>query len=1199
MEEDELAPDGAQPSDGGDVGSPMVFTKRSLAEQQEARVNSETGFLGAIGLGWEQTALFSAGRLMQQEGALLDEEWGVYGERPEDMYDDEWEATKQLRRLSTQGPSVGEWASLLGFRAGEADYDKLERYDELVAGIPAHLHDEVLQYDNLGAAMRARGRILHDLETQTRLSQLQGSTAITAMAGSLIDVDLPLMFLTGGGFGAAKLSRGIIMAAERMRVPSQVVRAAQALGATGYRGGRVFSPSQAQRLSSLGVGMNAGLQAGAVVGAADAYWRETTDWTHVPAMALSAMILGGGLNAALKGDAMLAARAAEREFFDRVARNDPNLKEAPVPPDPGNAAPIRPRPVMEAVEEGLSPQDAPDPTRMQPGERQTQDVVESTAGARAIGPQSTVVRTQRPATSWGDTTERLVTEAENWRYTSEWGDVKARDSAEWFAQVATSSWAGRLSGVDAFNQMYKSNAAMLNWFAGNVLESPHGYGRGNYTAATGMEFYHRQIMTPVGNAYTDMLYGWAKRNQQTWQGSGHGVSDAGMRTFNREVMLEINDRAMGRTSRRDPEIMAAADAFDQSAQRAWQIARGEAGQHAVDGFQNVPQRTGYQPYYWNPSKLADLLSRNVVTESNLVDALSRAYQRAGLDPAVTADIAQALVRRMKAGALDQTTTVQHLLTADGREFIAAAMRDAGVPQHRIDGALRSLGGDLHDRGRSNFAKHKNEVDLGQTVKTEDGSTVQLIDLLDHDLYANWMRYARSVSGASALARVGITNRAMREEIVNAVLAEQRALGEEAINPNFLRSFFSHFDGGPVKGAWGDKMVDGIGESASLAKVYTNLALLNKMGIAQTAELGAALAQTGLETWWARSGMAAFNSAVRDSNKNVLDDLAFMLGDIGKDQVHFAHYLQLDELSSKDRHMLTQALGGFGRKAQYVQGYTSLFNQVRSYEQRIAALGFADKVFRDLAEVIGRTGDVLDLDPKLMRRFATDFGLDTDMVSELGRLVDNGTIEFKTIGGRRYVDRLNMDRWDVQTRTNFASGITRHMNQVVQKSMAGESDPWMHTTWGSLFTHLKTFPMLAIQKQFARNMRHADPQRTGAVMYGMATAMLMIHIKDVLEGRERSTKERAAAAFGYSNLTGWIPLYTDPALSMLGLEDWRINPYGRSTSMMPAVGSQFMRAERLPGALIDKITGNADYFDDDAMKALPFYNLLDLAGGLTS
>jgi hypothetical protein len=104
----------------------------------------------------------------------------------------------------------------------------------------------------------------------------------------------------------------------------------------------------------------------------------------------------------------------------------------------------------------------------------------------------------------------------------------------------------------------------------------------------------------------------------------------------------------------------------------------------------------------------------------------------------------------------------------------------------------------------------------------------------------------------------------------------------------------------------------------------------------------------------------------------------------------------------------------------------------------------------------------------------------------------------------------------------------------------------------------------------------------------------VAVRDAIDGRERSTSDLAKAAFGYSNMTGWVPMVYDPMMTMVGLEDLRINQYGpHSETTLPAL-DWANRALRLPGAAADKLTGQDDWHDRQSLRALPYANTVFLS-----
>ena len=1038
----------------------------------------------------------------------------------------------------------------LGKRAGKKEDYIEEHYDKLTKGIPSQYHDEIFQGENLASAMRARNRILSQLDRGRRLGRQYGfSDNLGVFMGAMVDVDLPLIMLTGGGFKAAQVAGKAMMGAK-----------AAGLG-----------PGTATRLASAATGASGGLQAGVIAGAAEAHLRETSSWTVIAETALAGMVLGTTFNTVLGGDRLLAVRKAREQLHKIVKDNDPRMNSDPYV-DADNADPIqgdaqRPREAPSAT-----PEDSGTPGDLGAARNRDRPILEDPAGEM---PDSTI---------------DYINRARNWREDSGWQAKKVLDDQEFWSKVAMSD-VFSVSTRD-FRTLYSSKSAVLNWMAGNVFESPHGLGRGRYTAAAGMEFYHRRI---VNNIYRDVpLYArqWAKKNKRTWQGSGYGISGDGKADFNREVMLEMNDRAMERVSDRDPFVKKAADAYEKAGQESLRVARGGRNQRALDGFDEIPDRRGYTPYVWSGRNVLDLEKSGKVSRKAIIDAMARAYNTAGIPDYKDASlVARAVLDRAISRDSEINTNLVNLLSGDGLDFLRKSLERSGVPDDEIKRVMDRLTYNLENRSKESFAKFRNEIDLTQRIETKDGSDVRIVDLLDKELDVVWQNYSRRIAGASALARVGITNRAQREAIIRAAQAEQRALGEDVIEGDILRALFSHFNGGPVHGYANGKLNEGIGLDIAVLKRATNLALLGKLGFAQMAETGASIATAGLEAWWRRGPAALFDRELKKGNQDLLDDMAYILGDLGYDHKAFMQHMDLDDVSVFDKKAWLQTIGKLTSKGQYIQNYTSLFNTVRGFQQRTVSMAITDKIFRTLKESLD-SGKAVPEDIK--KRFNDDLGLNADDLLNLQRLIQDGTIEFSERNGKTFVNRINIDSWDTDFAEVFASAITRNMNQTVQKSMAGEQDAWLNTPMASMLLHLKTFPLQAIQKQFIRNVRHSDQQALATVYMGLATSYVALSIRDAIDGKDRTDSERAKIAFGYANVTGWVPMFYDPAMTMLGYEDYRINAWGPHSDLTPASIETLNRGLRVPGSVVDTLTGDNNWHDRQSLRALPFSNTLGLA-----
>ena len=150
---------------------------------------------------------------------------------------------------------------------------------------------------------------------------------------------------------------------------------------------------------------------------------------------------------------------------------------------------------------------------------------------------------------------------------------------------------------------------------------------------------------------------------------------------------------------------------------------------------------------------------------------------------------------------------------------------------------------------------------------------------------------------------------------------------------------------------------------------------------------------------------------------------------------------------------------------------------------------------------------------------------------------------------------------------------------------------MHTSLGSLLTHLKTFPMQATQKQMVRHFRHNDPEAYSALVWGFGTALAASMIRAGVDGKDMTAEEHAKRAFGYANMTGFLPMAYDPLMTMIGADDMRFNQYGKHSEVAVPALAWANDAMRLPGAIGKSAAGVADYDDMRAKRTLPFANTI--------
>jgi hypothetical protein len=1071
--------------------------------------------------------------------------------------DDEAEAARQsavdenLSQTATVMTQVANFAmGAIGMSAGTIEerraYNPEEHIDNLIEGIPPRYHNDIMDERTLGAAERSRARILEDLQRQETYAQ-QYDGAVTNILGTILDIDAPLMLVSGGGLGVARAAR--------------VARAA----------------SGSQRAGNVVGGFVSGIEAGALVGAGDLLVRETAGIEDLIANTIGGAVLGSAFGAFGGPASTSSLRDLQVDQARQIRENDPALTA-------GRTDPVRQgTPDMPfAGDEAVLPETPNDGINAQRSPYQPR--------VTAVDPLDIVTTEQL----------RVSQHADEFLQADGFYERRDVDNVGFWATIANSKWTSAV-GSGFQSRLYTSESPVLNWIGLTVFESSNGFNQGRSTAATLEHTYGNLIQTellPIARLQQE----WSQRNNTTALNSGYGTSDAGKAAFVREIMLERNAReirARNGTSgpqehsaySSDPSILAAADALDRAALRSDAILRGGDGEHSVAGYDNIAANPHYTPQVWSPTRVLDIIRSGRATREAIVEGLANSYKTTGVAQGADAlEIASAVIRRAELRAEGVSVHPGDFLGADGRAFVRESLSQDGVSPQRVDGIMKRLGESADQAGQLGFTKSRNSIDMTTPIRTQSGEPLMILDLLSNDLMGDWTRYSRGVSGSAGLARVGITSRTGIKDVIAAAQSEQRALGETVMATSELEAMFTHFEAGAIKG-WSSLDPNAApatqGTLPVIAKRMVNLAWLGKMGLTQLGETSATIIQTGLGNWMRHAVFSNLNKELKSADKALLNELSFLVGAIGQDHKMFDNWVSVDDISAQDMLTFAGKLENGLAKASYVQGYVSFFNAVRSWQQKTAALGFSNRIFQ---EIRASLDSGVPLSSNRLARFRSDWGIDPVMIRQLEDLIIDGTVAFSPDG---FVNRLNYESWDAALAQDFGSSLIRNQNQVIQKSMAGESDPWMSTSWGSILTHLKTFPMQATQKQMVRNFRHNDPQAYAALGMGLATASVVSYLRAAADGDldTMTLADHANRAFNYSNVTGFIPMVFDPLATAMGLDDIRINRYGAHAEVAPPVLSFVNAAMRLPGASVQAMLGTADSSDRAALRAIPFNSVI--------
>ena len=463
--------------------------------------------------------------------------------------------------------------------------------------------------------------------------------------------------------------------------------------------------------------------------------------------------------------------------------------------------------------------------------------------------------------------------------------IQERRNTAWGRFV--SSPFGRNIQHNLYQELLDSNSPTANLITSTVLEDPSGLGTLGNTASTLEEAYKLRILSPIARIsdFKGILGNYARINNQQHNilGFKTGVSKQGVKSFSRDLMLELNQRIHSRETKnyiseleKNPDnvdlqkaalVQRAADLWQEGMDQALMIAQGKYSladkpNNPITGMMNVPRQLGYFPKRMSGIRIQALIQKGITTKSEIVLSLTKALYNSDIfrhrfrkifedknkDKKDFLKFSNILANNMISRALNSTDSkpnLDDLSYNDSIELIQTLRKADIIEPDQVQELSESLKLSFTEQGMLGQAKTWLGADYSTPIRSQEGQDLRLVDILEQDMFKVADLYARQIAGNSALARVGIPNAHIQEQWVRAIQREQRILGEIPINSDKIRAMFSHFKGTPVHGMLGNRVNEGIGETTALVKKLTNLAFLNKVGFAQAAETPAVIAKIGL------------------------------------------------------------------------------------------------------------------------------------------------------------------------------------------------------------------------------------------------------------------------------------------------------------------------------------------------------------------
>lgn len=1003
----------------------------------------------------------------------------------------------------------------------DPNFDYEANKDTILAGVPGEYQYKFNGVQSLAEGMELRSDLLNQMRDLAVLNHA-GAKGFGAMAlAGIVDIDLPLMLLPGGTYLGAK---GAMLA--------------EKAGVVG-RAGNAFRTGLA------------GAEAGLVTETVNSMVSPTGEWTDIPAAALGGLVFGTGLGALSKGEV-----AANKGM--RLLRED--FESSVVGGEAGR---------IDWQSQNV-----------------THDTVfgeHSVGAAQTPGSKAAIVAPDHPdydpelsqprVIEMHDSAKQFLEDNEvDFLRENAFPDTHLGRAAKKFYEMLNKTLLASDSDV-----LLNSTSPIARALGFKLLESPAGIVRNNKSGAILNNMYFAHIAAPVNTNYGKFFDAWAGSKGSTEPRVMRPFNQGLRNQFDQEVMEELQYRYHDGVSNPNAHasVIEYANLIDQASERALKILQGQNGEVGVRGSEELTPEKGWFRQLWRGDKIQAIINtapkgQRSKMRKAIENALAASYRKVhpGLSKELAEQYSKAVLRRAAAKERGIDTNLVRLLDQEGSDFVHQMLTDNGFTKAQADEFINGLKGVNFNKGKEGILKERKDIDLREPIP---GTSLRLMDLVDTDIPSVWTRYARKAAGASAMARHGI-QKADKQDIINAIMADQTASGGGKVTKEMLDAVFSYFDGGAYAG--------GINPWERRALQTTNLALLNGLGLTQLAETGVQVAAVGWEAF-IKSAPKEVQDMLSGKSSEALHELKAWMAHIDGEQNVFMDHLMLDEMRNDPG--VAVELGAFMDKllvrGRHVQGYVSGFYHVKQLQQRVA-----------VRSMLYRLAQHFQGSKEIGNARLADLGLSPEVERRIGKYFEQGIVEMAPDGD---VLKLNFDKWNQADIMDFAAALNRHADQVVQRAQRGETSSWMHKDVGALLMHLKSFTVLAMQKQLLRNARIMDAEATMGFLYSMASAGAVYSAQQVISGREQNlTPEKIMkGSITLSNMTGWLPQWTDPVASMLGMDNLRFSHYGAQgvggdVIGAPPVLSTMNRIAHIPEATVGLVTGKYKNEDISALQATP-------------
>lgn len=723
--------------------------------------------------------------------------------------------------------------------------------------------------------------------------------------------------------------------------------------------------------------------------------------------------------------------------------------------------------------------------------------------------------------------------------------------------------------------MLKSKNPLVRMIATELLEDPTGASGRRSTAAMAKYLNEAKYLGNTTNDFRTAYGRWRTLNGGSLVGDTFNGDH--WRRFNLAVAESIEARRGGVASPAFNEhVEAAANALESAYER---IRTAQVDAKTI-GWGALPENSkGYMPHRMSPEKIRNMTNEQMrVLHSALVDQF---VGTSGFDITFAAQLASKYIERIRTrglGGFESPINVYHTGAAD---VVEDALKQMGMTSAEIHARMQqyAAGGASHTKSR---------LDLNLLAEHDDGTGTpfRLIDMFETDQEKLLRSQAGRVSGEVALARHGIMGRPGLGLIRQAM--EFGEDGKKVSNAEMeaYDQISSEFLSAPV----------GKGTSIGMQRVMmaNSLARLGGMGFTQAAEYINAAAHIGVGRTLAAIGSFGRlrGEAIKLAKGEHVDNPLLHSVEVAGGREFGAEAYKMNFPFATE----STQYGSFGRDTPgfadkllrggvNLQAKLSFWRAIHAAQQR----GLAEQVVLKAADYIRNGGDHVALsDMGITPDVAARLKNDIDFIAPLG--ADGKIASFDITKAR-----------DLHAAEEFVQSIHRGVGQMIQQSFIGETGKWAHNDFMKLLTQFRTFSIISVEKQWARQVGNRGTAAAFGILMGSMAAAAPIYImRTYLASVGRTDQQKyldsqlapnmiARATLNYIALSGLAGDFMDGLTTVSGIGGGGTG--GRASAGQDFFGNTVAPAVGLVNDMYKGIQNTKNGTDPSALlKTLPFGRL---------